>query len=47
MRLGELVALKWDNVNFDDNTILVCESYRRTTKYNAEAPLKELWIKRI
>lgn len=46
MRLGELVALKWDNVNFDDNTILVCESYRRTTKYNADGSTERIMDKK-
>ena len=27
MRAGELTALKWKNVNFEDNLIRVCESY--------------------
>lgn len=34
MRLGELVALKWKNVDSENNTISVKESYKRTTIYN-------------
>lgn len=33
MRMGEVAALKWGSINFDDNTITVCESYKRIKKY--------------
>ena len=31
MRLSELLALKWDNINFDDGTIMVYESSHYST----------------
>lgn len=46
MRLGELVALKWDNVDLDNDTILVCESYRRTTKYNTDGTSERIMDKK-
>ncbi len=33
MRIGELLALKWDNVDLEDATITVCESLRRVRVY--------------
>nr|WP_307991266.1 tyrosine-type recombinase/integrase [uncultured Niameybacter sp.] len=35
MRLGEIIALKWHNVNLNEATITVCESYKRVRKYNS------------
>lgn len=34
MRIGELLALKWDNVDLDNGTITVCETLRRVKVYD-------------
>lgn len=34
MRIGELLALKWHNIDFESATITVCESLRRVRVYN-------------
>ena len=34
MRIGELLALKWDNVDFENKTIKVCESAKRVKVYD-------------
>lgn len=34
MRIGELLALKWDNVDLDNATITVCETLRRVKIYD-------------
>lgn len=36
MRIGETIALKWDNVNFDEGTITVCESFKKVKQYKAD-----------
>lgn len=36
MRLGEVIALKWDNVDLVNGVITVCESYRKVRKYNED-----------
>jgi integrase len=36
MRMGELIALKWENVDLDKKIITVCESYKRTKKYSED-----------
>lgn len=42
MRLGELIALKWDNVDLKSCIINVRESYRRTRKYNDDGTSKNI-----
>lgn len=39
MRRGEILALQWDNVNFDDNTIYICHSlsYTREDGYRVKS----------
>ena len=34
MRIGELLALKWDNVDLNSGTIIVCETLRRVKVYD-------------
>ena len=36
MRLEEVIALKWDNVDLVNGVITVCESYRKVRKYNED-----------
>lgn len=36
MRLGEVIALKWSNVDLINGSITVCESYKRVRKYNED-----------
>lgn len=34
MRIGELLALKWDNIDFENKTIKICESAKRVRVYD-------------
>lgn len=34
MRLGEVMALKWNNIDFNRQQLTVCESYKRVKKYD-------------
>lgn len=36
MRIGEAMALKWDNVDFDNATITVCESFKKVKQYESD-----------
>lgn len=57
MRMGELIALKWDNVDLDHNIITVVEAIKYTTVYEADgtshkehitkAPKSESGIRKI
>lgn len=42
MRLGELVALKWANVDLDNNIITVLESYKRTVAYKQDGTFEHI-----
>lgn len=42
MRLGELVALKWPNVDLENNTITVMETYKRTVAYNPDGTFEHI-----
>lgn len=42
MRLGELVALKWSNVDLEKNTITINEAYKRTVKYNEDGTFEHI-----
>ena len=34
LRLGEILALTWDDINFDDKTVSVNKSIRQETIFN-------------
>jgi len=34
MRLGEILALRWENINLDEHTIIIKESMKRSRVYN-------------
>lgn len=46
MRLGELIALKWTNVDLKENTITVSESYKRTTVYKPDGTSERITDKK-
>ena len=51
MRMGELLALQWKDINFDNNTIYVCKTLIEETnpKYDKDNPelMKEKNIKKV
>lgn len=44
MRMGELIALKWENINFSTNEIYVIESIKYTTVYDASGNSKKEYV---
>lgn len=45
IRMGELIALKWDNVDLDHKEITVCESYKKTKVFNNDGTYTNQLIK--
>ena len=44
MRVGELVALRWSDLNFDDNSINICRSLNRFKNFDKSKDMKTVIV---
>jgi len=44
MRIGELMALKWSDVNFDDNSVSICRSLNRFKNFDESQDMKTVIV---